>query len=236
MSTAAAPQPKDFQEPLQQVLAFLLNSKKAGTDWLTASEISSLLLKEHGLSLHWKTVETILSHNPEFAVRRKKNKKWQFTITNPGQEQVSSGNNPILFVDPVKAVRAVFNLHEFFAKLKGSVRICDPYLDIITAQHLEAITSATAIRLLTSSITDTPTLRLALTALGSHSKQVEVRKPAKDVLHDRYVIDDSSMLILGTSLNSFGKKQCFVTKAGQDIRSAVLDNFKQLWDSGKVWP
>jgi hypothetical protein len=236
MSTAAAPQPGDFQEPLRQILALMLNSKKAGTDWLTASEISASLLKDHGLSLHWRTVETILSNNPTFAARRKKNKQWQFTITNPGQEQVSSGSNPIMFVDPVKAVRAVFNLHEFFAKLKGSVRICDPYLDIVTAQHLEAITSATAIRLLTSSISDTPTLRLALTALGSQGKQVEVRKPAKDILHDRYVIDDSSMLILGTSLNSFGKRQCFVIKAGQDVRLALLDNFKKLWDSGTVWP
>ncbi len=236
MSTAAAPQPGDFQEPLRQILALMLNSKKAGTDWLAASEISASLLKDHGLSLHWRTVETILSNNTTFAARRKKNKQWQFTITNPGQEQVSTGNNPIMFVDPVKAVRAVFNLHEFFAKLKGSVRICDPYLDIVTAQHLEAITSATAIRLLTSSISDTPTLRLALTALGSQGKQVEVRKPAKDILHDRYVIDDSSMLILGTSLNSFGKRQCFVIKAGQDIRSVLLDNFKKLWDSGAVWP
>ena len=93
MSTAAPPPPGDFQEPLQQVLALLFSGKKAGTDWLTASEISSSLLKNHGLSLHWKTVETILSDNPKFAARRKKNKKWQFTITNPGQELVSSGNN-----------------------------------------------------------------------------------------------------------------------------------------------
>jgi hypothetical protein len=133
-------------------------------------------------------------------------------------------------------VQAVLKLHQFFATLKGSVRICGPYLDLVTVQHLEAFTAATAIRLLTSSISDTPTLRLALTALASQGKQVEVRKPATDVLHDRYVIDDASMLIMGTSLNSFGKKQCFVIKAGQDIRAALLNNFKHLWDSAKVWP
>ena len=236
MSTPATPQPGDFQEPLHQALALLFNSKTAGTDWLTASEISSFLLKEYGLSVHWKTLETILSDNPTFAARRKKNKKWQFTITKPGGEQVSSGNNPITFVNPTKAVQAVLNLHQFFATLKGSVRVCDPYLDLVTVQHLEAFTSATAIRLLTSSISDTATLRLALTALASQGKQVEVKKPTSDVLHDRYVIDDSSMLILGTSLNSFGKKQCFVIKAGQDIRAALLTNFNQLWAAAKVWP
>jgi hypothetical protein len=236
MSTATPPQPGDFQEPLQQVLALLFNSKKVGDDWLTASKISSSLLKDHGLSLNWKTIEKTLGDNPKLAARRKKNKRWEFTITNPGQQQVSSGNNPILFVNPVKAVQAVLNLHQFFGDLKGSVRICDPYLDLLTAQHLEAFTAATAIRLLTYKISDTPTLRLALTALGSQGRQVEVRKPISDILHDRYVIDDASMLILGTSLNSFGKKQCFVIKAGQDIRTALLNNFNQIWNTATAWP
>lgn len=236
MNPATPPQPEDFQEPLQQVLALLSNNKKAGTDWLPASAISSSLLKDHGLSLNWKTIEKILGENRKLAVRRKKNKKWEFTITNAGQALVSSGNNPILFVNPGKAVQAILSLHQFFGDLKGSVRICDPYLDLLTVQHLEVFTAATAIRLLTYKISDTPTLRLALTALGSQGKQVEVRKPISDILHDRYVIDDASMLILGTSLNSFGKKQCFVIKAGQDIRTVLLNNFNQLWNSATVWP
>jgi hypothetical protein len=221
---------------LSDDLALLHNSKTGGTDWLTAGEISSSLLKDHGVSLHWKTIETILSGKPKFVARRKKNKKWQFTIASAGQEQVSSGNNPILFVNPVKAVQAVLSLHQFLADLKGSVRICDPYLDLLTVQHLEAFAAATAIRPLTYKISDTPTLRLALTALGSQGKQVEVRKPTSDILHDRYVIDDVSMLILGTSLNSFGKKQCFVIKAGQDIRTALLNNFNHIWNAATVWP
>jgi hypothetical protein len=126
-------------------------------------------------------------------------------------------------------------LHDFFAEFKGSVKICDPYFDIVTLQHLEAFSSATAIRLLTSSISDTPTLRTALTAFASQ-KQIEVRKPVGDVLHDRYIIESNSMLITGTSLNSFGKKQSFVIKTGQDIRSVVLANFDQLWAAAKPWP
>ena len=136
----------------------------------------------------------------------------------------------------MRAVQAVLNLHQFFGDLKGSVRICDPYLDLLTVQHLEVFTAATAIRLLTYNINDTPTLRLALTALGSKRRLVEVRKPVSDILHDRYVIDDASMLILGTSLNSFGKKQCFVIKAGQDIRTILLNNFNQIWNTATVWP
>lgn len=145
------------------------------------------------------------------------------------------GESPITFVNPTKAVQSVVKLHDFFSEFKGSVKICDPYFDIITLQHLEAFSSATAIRLLTSSVTDTATLRTALSAFASQ-KQIEVRKPVSDVLHDRYIIDSNSMLITGTSLNSFGKKQSFVIKIGQDIRSIVLANFDQLWAAAKPWP
>jgi hypothetical protein len=236
MSADACPLPEDFQEPLLQSLALLASTKAAGTAWLTASQIASALLSAHGLSLHWKTIQTMLSDNGGYAARRKRNNKWEFTITGPGKEQVSSGTNPILFIHPTKAVRAVFTLHEFFGTLRKTLRICDPYLDAITLRHIDACTAATSIRLLTFHITDTPTLRLALSAFASQGKQVEVRKPVLDILHDRYMIDESSMLILGTSLNSFGKKQCFVIKAGQDIRSALLDNFNTLWNSAAPWP
>jgi len=236
MSAGAPPRPEDFQEPLLQSLALLAGSKATGAAWLAASQIASALLANHGLSLHWKTIQTVLSDNGSFAARRKRNNKWEFTITGPGQEQVSSGANPILFIHPTKAVRAVLTLHEFFGTLKKTLRICDPYLDVITLKHIDACTSVTSVRLLTFHITDTPTLRLALAAFASQGKQVEVRRPTSDVLHDRYMIDESSMLILGTSLNSFGKKQCFVIKAGQDIRTVVLNNFNQLWNAATVWP
>lgn len=236
MSVATPPLPEDFQEPLQRVLALLVHSKEAGTKWLTASQISASLLENHGISLHWRSIQTVLLANSAFAARRKRKRRWEFTITGPGREQVESGNNPIFFVNPTKAVKSVISLHEFFGDLKGSIRICDPYLDHLTMQHVEALTAATAIHLLTHKINNTPTLRAALTALGSTGKQVEVRRASSNILHDRYVIDDASMLILGTSLNSFGKKQCFVIRAGQDIRTSLLATFNQLWGAAAVWP
>jgi len=235
MSSPPAPKPSDFQEPLKQALSLLLRRKQEGIEWVKASHVASALVKEHGLQAHWKTIGTLLSDNPHLAARRKRKNKREFRILAAGEQEVSKGENPIIFVNPTKAVQSVVTLHDFFAGFEGSVRVCDPYFDVITLQHLEAFSSATAIRLLTSSITDTPTLRMALTTFASQ-KQIEVRKPVGDVLHDRYIIDNNSMLIMGTSLNSFGKKQSFVIKTGQDIRAALLANFDQLWAASKPWP
>ena len=72
--------------------------------------------------------------------------------------------------------------------------------------------------------------------LFSDTLSIEVRVALKPDLHDRYIIDADSMLILGTSLNGFGKKQSFITKAGQDIRQTVLKEFRAKWNGATPWP
>ena len=64
----------------------------------------------------------------------------------------------------------------------------------------------------------------------------EIRVDGSAPLHDRYIIDDSIMTILGTSLNGFGKKQCFIIQTGPDLRAVVLPVFDGLWKSATTWP
>jgi hypothetical protein len=42
-------------------------------------------------------------------------------------------------------------------------------------------------------------------------------------------------VILGTSLNGFGKKQGFVVEAGQDVRGVVGHAFDIEWSGATVW-
>jgi hypothetical protein len=63
-----------------------------------------------------------------------------------------------------------------------------------------------------------------------------VRVASAAPLHDRYIIDDVGMLILGASLNGFGKKQCFVIRAGEDVRSMAMTAFDANWASAVAWP
>lgn len=64
-----------------------------------------------------------------------------------------------------------------------------------------------------------------------HGVELEVRKALAGVLHDRYAIDDSGMLMFGTSLNGLGLKQSFVVTLGEDLRSAALAAFEATWDT-----
>ena len=54
-------------------------------------------------------------------------------------------------------------------------------------------------------------------------------------LHDRYIIDDAGMWLLGQSLNGIGKKQTFLVLVGADIRQLVSDGFLRRWNSASLW-
>ncbi len=154
----------------------------------------------------------------------------------PGEQLLRAPASAALVIDPAKALQAARTLHAILEKLQGPVRVCDPYVDYSTLEHLDACTSATVIHVLSDNVSDSGRLR-ALAAAGATQKpRVEVRTVVGQRLHDRYIIDDSNLYILGTSLNGFGKKQCFVVRLGQDIRAQMLAFFNTAWNAAKPWP
>lgn len=231
--SASQPDPRAFDDVLRQALAVLAG---ASPDvWLTAPQIAQVLGNEFGLRVHWRTIHTTLSSERTLADRRKRGGHWQFTIMGPGRSIIARAAEPIVFVDPARAVTAILSLHAFLGALKHPIRACDPYMDVSTLEHLDACPAGVEIRLLTKNVTDSGPLRRVLVAAGQNRK-LEVRIAGSGALHDRYIIDPATLLILGTSLNGFGKKQCFVIKAGRDIRDVVEKAFDALWAAAKPWP
>jgi len=230
--TAAPLDPNSFDEPLLQALAVLRN---AGT-WLTAATISNKLRDEHGVGVHWRKIETVFAANAGAVARRKKSKQWQFAILRAGEELLGAAQSSILFIEPTQAVKATLSLHDFFSKLEGTVRVCDAYLDNTTLEHLHALDKGVIVQLLTKNVKDAGPLRRIVAAWKSEGRNLEIRVDGSAPLHDRYIIDDSNMMILGTSLNGFGKKQCFIIQTGPDLRAVLIPVFGGLWKSAMVWP
>lgn len=235
VSPAAVPtvNPNSFDGPLLQALAVLLIHKP---EWLTAAAISQTLRDDFGLGVHWKTIQTALSDNRQSAARRKRSRQWEFSILKPGEQLLGAAQSSILFIKPEEAFKATLSLHQFFSSLKGTVRLCDAYLDNITLEHLHALDKSVSVRLLTKNVKDSGgALRRLLAAWATEGRKLEIRVGSAAPLHDRYIIDDSIMVILGTSLNSFGKKQCFVIQTGPDLRTVVLSAFDNLWNTATGW-
>jgi len=139
-------------------------------------------------------------------------------------------------VDPGNALQAVVELHDLLGALIGPIAVCDPYFDGTTVEHLGALPKRCKIRVLTMNVRDSGPLRRVVAAAQTTGYDMEIRVVAQRVLHDRYIVDSAGLLILGCSLNGFGKKQSFVVRAGSDIRGAVLTEFDNQWAQASTWP
>lgn len=235
--TAVQPlDPAAFAEDSDRILAVLHNAKLEGLERLTAVDIAARLNRGCGLGLHWRRVSSVLLGSAGLVDRKKKDGRWHFGLLRAGEERVSAPPSAIMFVDPAKAVQAVIGLQSLLSQCQGVVRLCDPYFDLATLQHLDACSAASEIRVLTRNVKDGGALRALHAAFGTQGRIVNVRVAAANVLHDRYLIDSSGMRILGTSLNGFGKKQGFVISAGADMRTAMVAVFDGHWAAATVWP
>lgn len=220
---------------LKSVLSVLSQAKANGSQgWLSAAEISGEL-RAKGTRIHWKTIKTALFEKHDLVDRRKRNNQWEFWTLQAGEQMLQGGDNAIIFVDPTKSVQAVQSLHGILSDLRGVLRICDPYLDHSTIEHLDACQKVTQVRLLTSKITDNGTLRRLVAAYPSAKRTLSVRVVKGVSLHDRYMLDDSRMFILGASLNGFAKGQSFIVRAGQDMKDQMQKLFDSAWTSAVAW-
>jgi hypothetical protein len=202
----------------------------------SATDISQHLLTKRGVHVHWKTIQTMLRGSKDLAKASKRNGRWVFTPLKSSFDQARGADDSIQLVDSSKAVIATVQLHDTLAALSGLIRFCDPYLDQKTLRHLDAVPNGTTLRLLSYNVTDNGTTRSLVQAFGTKGVTLEIKKAHANVLHDRYLIAANEVLILGTSLNGFGKKQCFIVRAGQSIAGALTATFDNLWASGTTWP
>lgn len=228
--------PSQYAEKLETILAHLYNCKIESKNWVSAVEISKSLHDKHGIPLHWRTIDSSLQKEKEYVARRKRTGRWQYSLLSKGECLLKAPNLALTLVNPSEAVQAVIKLHEFLSELSGDIRICDPYLDDKTIEHLDSCPSSSSILLVTQTIRDSGKLRRLLSAMHTSGRNVIIRQAANTKLHDRYIIDAKSMMILGTSLNGLGKKQCFIIQAGRDFRKIVLKEFENIWKSAKAWP
>jgi hypothetical protein len=136
----------------------------------------------------------------------------------PGLEEgaVALGSEPAAALSRLRVVQ------DMFGGLRGDVRVCDPYVDSATLDMLAHLDRAASIKLLSVNIKDKGGIvRDTKAFIAEHGKPLEIRLGPKGQLHDRYVIHDDGMLLVGTSLNSIGLKQSFLVAPGGDIRQRV---------------
>jgi hypothetical protein len=207
--------------------------ERLNTPMMTPGQISGVLRDAYGYRLSWQKIQAILNGESKTVARRRASKRRAYQIMQAGIEEIAHVSPTVMFVDPVQALSKIREIETILASRTGVVRVCDPYVDGRTLDFLAECRGGSELRLLTVNIKKATVFHRDLKAFRQqHSLlPIEVRVATGGQLHDRYMVDDDSLLLFGTSFNSLGSKQSFVVAVGEDVRKTVLQAFEAMWSS-----
>lgn len=236
----AFPSLDDYESPQDQALWVLWVAKdKLNTPWLTSKLVAELLSEFFelpvtrrgiGPALHQASLKKLVQGS------KREGKDLFFRIMKPGKDYLKgTARNAVRLIDPGKAFEAHKQLRDVFQGLRGTVRVCDPYFDYKTLARLEEFPATCQIQVLTVTVNQSGRTRNACKAYQKQIGNVEVRVHKQRDLHDRYIIHDGGMLLVGTSLNQIGAKQTFIVAVGPDMRRTMLADFDGKWAQAAIF-
>lgn len=207
-----------------------VSKESLATRWMSPGEMEAVFRDRYGIHIPRQRIPGLLSSVAGSVTRKRIDGRLTYQVMKPGVDAIGTTSEAVTYVDPDQALSHIRKVEDIFRSRTGVLRVCDPYVDGRTLDYLAEATCSSEIRLLTANIGKPGPLRRDMRAFAQqHGVPLEVRQAAGGLLHDRYVIDDSGMLIFGTSLNSFSRKQSFVINTGTDVRMSVLRAFDAHW-------
>lgn len=223
----------NLRTPLMRALWAIDQMTNGDSDRFSASEISNYLVEKCRVPASRQAItETLrkaktLCHKNLSGYKLMEDGRRSLASS----ESASDGIHTIMIEagKPFTAKRV--DLAKVFSGLKGTIRICDPYVDVRTLDLLFThLASEMRVLILTSNIIDKPSGAFAryLNDLRAEGYQVEVGVYGRD-LHDRYIIDDTVFWHSGNSLNHLGNKESFITRLGDDVRQSMRALFDTRW-------
>jgi hypothetical protein len=225
-----------LDDPVDVIVYALWVAKvKGGIVQATSTDVATILRDVFGMNVSRQKVEAVLASERQLVARKKIKGRNHYQLMQPGSDLAESFSDTVVMVDPSNALSSIRSVQDVFAGITGEAWVCDPYVDVQTLDQLRTMTSASRIHFLTVTVKDKAKFVPQWRAFVSDSGNAhDMRIAPQGMLHDRYVIHDSGMILIGTSLNGLGKKQCYIVQVTEDVRRASLDFFSSVWDKATV--
>jgi hypothetical protein len=233
--------------PLLLALAALeIASTEAKVERLTSEHIVACL-EAAGVASNKRSISKALGRaGARVSKRSKDGGETEFKIMTKGKTEVED----LLGGELMSVVRiesghprtARVTLGEMLASLSGTIKICDPYYGVRTLDSLDHLSKACVVRVLTARTNETAAkIQSAMRDYVKERPLTEFRlaqKPGE--LHDRYVVTNDTLLILGHGLKDIGGKESFIIRLGRDLAPDLIDEvnnaFDARWSLGTVIP
>ncbi len=228
----------DVSSPLLLSLAALdIADRMGGTQRLTAEHIVACL-EAAGIAVKRTSVSRALARaGSKVSTSSDASGEVSYKLMTRGRKEIEhlirEGSLSVVRVEGGRPHTARQHLGELLAALTGLVRITDPYFGSRTLETLDHISRKAQIRFLTSK-TNESLLKVqgAFREFAKERKNVEFRLlPPPHDLHDRYLLADNALLIIGHGLKDIGGKESFVIRLDRNVASDLLDELTQSFDN-----
>lgn len=139
----------------------------------------------------------------------------------------------VLQIQSGKPRSAHLEVARLLQSLQDDVRICDPYFGMGSLLRLDELKEAKSIRFLTQKLENKEQVLMpkAVAEFVRERPRFEFRKHAGNDLHDRFVVTEKELILLGHGLKDIGNKESFVVKLDRTYAGDVIDNICAAFDS-----
>lgn len=229
--------------PIDKILWVLWVAKDVGESPLDSLQISQVLREIYEINIHPTAIDEILKKVGDEICIHNKGKFPDYEIMREGKDYLTANNNglQLFYFEPNKKFTSQRILsNKILDNLKGELNIVDPYcgsgaLDVLHGKNR-------TIRFLTNldnlGQNDKDRMVREIKKFKAENVHVEFRDyPAKDI-HDRYIISDDALVLLGHGMGDLGGKESFaivLNKAvNENIFEAMDEAFNRRWKQATV--
>jgi len=216
---------------------------EAGLERLSAEHIMACL-EAAGVAVKKLSITRALAASKGAVSSRREDGEVLYKIMTKGKREIvsilSGGTLSVVRIEKDQPRTARLELKEILSNLKGKVRVCDPYYGVRTLDALDYIPTHCTIMFLSVNASDS--LRKLEGAIKDFKKErpnSEFRIADKKVgIHDRYILTDAALIILGHGLKDIGSKESFVINLDYsltpDLLKSTMRSFDDKWNRAVV--
>ena len=244
--TSDFPDFDNYEKPLERGLWILWVAKdKLGIKKMTAQEIASIIRDVKEISVDPKSITNSFNRAGDKIHPYQEDGKVSYEIMKPGKGHLSSlvkeGSIEVFYFEPDKRYTSKAILAKnILTVLGGELRIVDPYCGERTLDVLGSLEN-TDVKFLTR-IDNLPqkkrqSLLRELEDFKSEHPKVEFRDYPRTDIHDRYIISDEQLVLLGHSIKDLGGKESFAVlldrKYSEDVVKVLRESFDKRWSQSQ---
>jgi hypothetical protein len=240
--TSDFPDFHNYKNPLEMGLWVLCVAKdKLGIKKLTAEQIASVIRDVKEISIDAKSVNYSFTPAKGKVHIYHENGEVYFEIMKPGKDHVLSlikqGSVEVFYFEPGQKYSTKRILSKGILEgLREKLQIVDPYcgertLDILKEIKDKPIEFLTRVENLNQK--ERERFLRELQDFKPECPTIEFRNYPNTDIHDRYIISEDSLVILGHSLKDLGSKESFAIvldkNSSKNIVEALVENFNRRW-------